>query len=170
MFHSRPDNAQRVERFIAGLDTIPWFSNLGQPTPPEAGVERIYRWEDWPGLEEPGIIDLSQRHQALYDSLIASAEGSADARKGLWDRIHAAVFRAAAPNIPYDPKHDTYHGPTMAVWQAAWTAGLIGLCLQSGRPAPPELREQWDWFARGHWPCGYAGANDDGKPGPLLVY
>ena len=37
-----PENAQDVERFIAGLGSVPWFSNIGKPTPPDAGVERIY--------------------------------------------------------------------------------------------------------------------------------
>jgi hypothetical protein len=82
--------------------------------------------------------------------------------------IHAAVLRAAASRVPYDPTEDYYHAPNAAVWEAAWTAGLVGLCLQTGRPIPPELREVWSWFARGHWPFGYAWLRDE--CGPRFVY
>jgi hypothetical protein len=113
-------------------------------------------------------LELSQRHQELFDSILADAGQQRPALSELWDRIHAAVFSAAASRISYDPNQDTWHGPTMAVWQAAWTAGLIGLCLETGRSIPPELAEQWTWFNRGHWPSGYVWLK--GQRGPLLVY
>ena len=158
-----------VEDFLAQLAAVPWFSNIGRPTPPDAGVKRIFAWEEWPGPEkDPAITELHLQHQALFDAIMVDAGEQRAARAELWDRIHAAVFRAAASRVPYDPKQDAWHGPTMAVWQAAWTAGLVGLCLQSGRPVPPEIQEQWLWFARGHWPSGYDSFSDE--PGPLLVY
>jgi hypothetical protein len=92
-----------------------------------------------------------------------AGEGSAGLSE-LWDGIHTAVFRAAASRAPDDPERDAWHGPAAAVWQAAWTAGLVGLCLQTGRPIPRELLDQWRWFARGHWPSRYATIRgDDGR-------
>jgi hypothetical protein len=157
-----------VDDFLVQLAAVPWFSNIGRTTPPDAGVERISAWEDWPGPEEPAITELSLRHQALFDAIMEGAGEQRAALSELWDRIHAAVFRAAAPRVPYDPKQDAWHGPTTAVWQAAWTAGLMGLCLQTGRPIPQELLDQWSWFARGHWPSGFA--SQRGDHGSLLVY
>lgn len=88
----------------------------------------------------------------------------------LWDRVHAAVFHAASPKVPYDPREDAWHGPTTAVWQAAWTAGLIALCMKTGQRIPSDLQEQWAWFVRGHWPSGYARLDTNDEPGPLLLY
>lgn len=171
-----PGRAQLVERFVAELYSIPWFSNIGKPTPPEAGVERIYAWEDWLGPDEPGNSRLFEGQQRLYDSMMDGAGNEKERLAALWDRIHAAVFRAAAPRVPYDPNQDCYHTPSTAVWCAAWTAGLVGLCLASRRPVPPELQEQWEWFVRGHWPSGYASLggwtmdDDDEEHGRLVVF
>ena len=159
-----------VADFLVAVASAPWFRNIGQPTPAAAGVDRVSRWEDWPGPREPSVAELGERQQALYDDLMRAAGGRRDELSALWGRIQALVFEVAAPAVPYDPRQDTWHAPTAAVWQAAWTAGLVGLCLQSGRPVPPELQAQWEWFARGHWPCGYATQGTDVHVGQLLVY
>ncbi len=159
-----------VGDFLAQLETVPWFCNTGRPARPDATVERISAWEEWPGPEEPAIGELSFRHQDLYERIMAEAGQQRTALTGLWEAIHAAVFQRAASRVPYDAKQDAWHGPTTAVWQAAWTAGLIGLCLRTGRGVPPELQEQWSWYVRGHWPSGYASLGPDGRLGPLLVY
>lgn len=145
-----------VSDFLEGLEAVPWFSATGRPTSPDAGVERMSAWEDWPGPEEPTIGKLSFRHQDLYDRIMAEAGKQQPELAELWDRIRAAVFRRATATVPFDPEQDAWHGPTTAVWQAAWTAGLIGLCLRTGQPVPSELQEQWAWYARGHWPSGYS--------------
>jgi hypothetical protein len=159
-----------ADDLLSQLDAIPWFSKIGEPAPDDSGVERIYRWEEWPGPEEPSVLQLSIRQQALYDSIMGEAGGRRGDLSALWDRIHTAVFRATASAVPGDPQQDAWHAPTTAVWQAAWTAGLVGLCRQTGRPVPQDLQHQWAWFARGHWPCGYARQGADDKPGRLLVY
>jgi hypothetical protein len=163
-----PEALPAVDDFLAQLDTVPWFSNIGRPTPADAEVGRIHEWEEWPGPEEPTITELSLRHQALFDDIMADAGAQRAALTEVWDRVHDRVFRAAAPKVPYDPQRDAWHGPTTAVWQAAWTAGLVGLCLHTGRSVPPEIQEQWLWFVRGHWPSGYSSVR--GKLGALLVY
>lgn len=142
--------------FLAQLELVPWFCNLGHPIPADAGVERIFAWDEWPGPEEPAIGELHFLQQEIYDQIMAEAGEQRPAFTELWDRIHAAVFRRATSVVPFDPNRDAWYGPTTAVWHAAWTAGLVGLCLHTSRPIPPELQEQWSWFIRGHWPSGYA--------------
>jgi len=159
-----------VGDFLAQLESVPWFSNIGRRTPPDAGVERLSAWEQWPGPEEPAIEKLSSQHQEQYDRIMAEAGNNRAALTELWETIHATVFRRATSQVPYDPNQDAWHGPTTAVWQAAWTAGLVGLCLRTSRPVSPELLEQWRWYTRGHWPSGYASLRSDGRAGPLLVY
>jgi hypothetical protein len=112
-------------------------------------------------------MEMALRQQDLYDELFATAGQRSPEAKQLWERIHAVVFRDAAPSIPYDPKEDCWHAPTQAVWDAAWTAGLVGLCLLLGRPLPPELSEQWKWYLAGHWPCAWVGDYPEGR---LMVY
>jgi len=60
-----------VEIFLAQLAAVPWFSNIGRPTPSDAGVKRIFAWEEWPGPEkDPAITELHLRHQALFDAVM----------------------------------------------------------------------------------------------------
>ena len=157
-----------LDDFLAQLEAVPWFSNISRATLADARVERIFAWDEWPGPEEPAIAELSLRHQALYDAIMGEAGEQRVSLSELWNHIHAALFRAALPRVPYVPNQDAWHGPKTAVWQAAWTAGLIGLCLRTGRPVPADLWEQWSWYTRGHWPSGYAPIR--GQRGPLLVY
>ena len=154
--------------YLARLDTVPWFSTIGTPIPESPGVPRISGWDEWPGPEDDNVSALALRQQAplrrdhgrwLPNHLL----------KRTWDQIHEAVFRRVLLAVPYDPAQDAWHAPSSAVWQAAWTAGLVGLCLAAGRSIPEDLQTQWQWFLRGHWPCGYKSVGDDGQPGPLVV-
>lgn len=173
------DESPDVVEFLKLLELMPWFRNIGGSISPDKAVERISKWEGWPGPEEPSVAVFHDRLQSLYDEITQAVgedmqrpfngvvrrydEFTQDVRQGLpglWDRIHTVVLRIASRAVPFDPEQDAWHAPTAAVWQAAVTAGLLGLCLQTGRPVPAELEEQFDWFARGHWPCGYAGRTD----------
>jgi hypothetical protein len=165
-----PEYSSVVRDFFAQLESVRWFSNIGKTTEGEASVERIHSWADWPGPEDPLIAELSLRQQGLYDEIMSDATIKPATLSLLWDHIHEVVFRTAAPTVRFDPQQDSWYGPSAAVWQAAWTAGLMVLCLYTGRPIPTELREQWEWFVKGHWPSGYADMGSKGEPGRLLVY
>lgn len=158
-----------VEAFLDELETIPWFGRIGDPLDGDPSIDRLRRWEDWPGPKEPGVDELARRHQALYDAILADAGDERHQLLELWDRIHQVVLHAAASRVPYDPDQDCYHAPSTAVWFAIWTAGLVGWCLKTGRPIPEDLGEQWLWLRRGHWPAGYAWVDSAGQTGPLLV-
>lgn len=157
-----------VAEFLKRLEVVPWFSQLGKPGPEVVEVETISTWEEWPGPEEWNVAELSERLQELYDTVFSDAADEEAAPISLRDAIRVIVFRRATHAVPYDPNEDPWHGPTAAVRQAAWTAEYIGMCLQLGRPVPAEIQSQWEWFERGHWPCGYAPLLD--KPGRLLIF
>jgi hypothetical protein len=156
-----------VEQFLFQLERVPWFERLGRPVDSGAGVDSIADWEDWQGPGAPGTLGIALRQQALHDELFASAGERGAEAKQLWDRIHAIVFRDATPRVPYKPDEDCYHAPSQAVWDAAWTAGLVGICLLLNRPIPAELAEQWKWYLAGRWPCAWHG---DFPHGRLVIY
>ena len=160
-----------VEAFLAELATIPWFARLGHPLP-EGDVARIRDWDEWAGPEEESgrIIALSLRHQEWHDALLAAHPERRAELEALWSRVTGRVMGSATKSVPYDPEADAWHGPTAALWQAVWTAGLSAWHLACDEPLPADLAQQWAWYARGHWPCGYAYLKADGEPGPLQVY
>lgn len=164
------DRDASVTRFLTHLKSIPWFRSIGKPLPPNTVAKPLQSWEDWPGPDQPAIIELSLRQQALYDEILACCAGRRDEVLRLWDHIREIVFSVAATAVPYDPMQDSWHGPTTAVWQAAWTAGLVGLCIHLQRPIPADLHEQWNWFVIGHWPSGYTEPWEDDQLGRLLVF
>jgi hypothetical protein len=161
---------QAVADFLESLPRIPWFANVGKPLPPGALAKSLSCWDDWPGPEDPYVFELDARQQVLHDDILKRFEARRDDLTTLWNRVQEAVRRHASPAVPYDPEADAWHGPTSAVWQAAWTAGLMAWCSLLEYPIPPELQEQWDWFARGHWPAGYSVVWADDRLGPLLVF
>jgi hypothetical protein len=161
------DKQQSISEFLNHLEKVPWFQNIDKETAPNESVQRIRRWEEWPGPEKSFLVELSCSQQDLYDEIISGAGHQSTDLIKLWDHIHAVVFRNASSKIPYDDNRDTWFGPTAAVWQAAWTAGLIGLCLYLRRPLPTDLLEQWKWFLNGHWPCGLV---EDLTGQKLLIY
>jgi hypothetical protein len=163
------DEDAELSKFLAELECIPWFSKVGQALPAVTTAKQLRRWDDWPGPEEPAIFELSARLQAIYDAMAESAVRR-DELSRLWDLVHQIVFRLACPAVPYDSEQDAWHGPTTAVWQAAFTAGLIAWCVRLRRPVPAELHEQWSWFVLGHWPSGYTAMLGDDQIGPLLVH
>lgn len=167
---SEAEKDSGITKFLTELESIPWFRTIGKPLPADATAKQLRRWEDWPGPEDPAIFELSERQQALYDEIFAESEENHEELLSLWACIHETVLRCASRAVPYDPERDSWYGPTAAVWQAAWTAGLIGLCTRLRCPIPKDLQEQWRWFVLGHWPSGYTVVWADGCLGPLLVY
>ncbi|MHC2066877.1 hypothetical protein ACYFX5_05370 [Bremerella sp. T1] len=160
-----PANSEIMADFLNRVESLPWFHNLGQDPPWDSHCRQIQDWSEWPGPEDPSVSEIAYRQQSLYDELMTGEHS--EQLKELWDRIHAIVIRVASSRVPYDADRDSWHPPNAAVWQAAWTAGLMGLCLYLGHPTPPELRTQWEWFALGHWPCDWDGDFPSGK---LVIY
>ncbi len=115
-----------VEAFLADLPTVPWFAKVGQPIAGDS-VPRIWTWEEWAGPEEESgrIVALSLRHQDWHDALLAAHSTKEAELETLWHGVAGIVLACVPEHVPYDPDADAWHAPTLAVWQAVWTAGLV---------------------------------------------
>jgi len=164
---SRSNEDQAVARFITQLEAVSWFAALGKPIQSNVDAEQISNWDDWPGPADRSVCELHSRQQVLFDEIMSASGPYGDSRSELWAAIQGQVVRLASNRVPYDAKKDTWYAPNAAVWHAAWTAGLIGLCLLTRHVVPPELQKQWNWFAEGHWPCAWVGESTSGR---MLVY
>jgi hypothetical protein len=79
-----------LENFIEQIALMPWFANLGKPSPGDKEVFRIYDWHTWPGPQDPGSKMLSAFHKQWRHELFESAEplsGLAEARQTIRDRV-----------------------------------------------------------------------------------
>ncbi|HLN27892.1 MAG TPA: hypothetical protein VK395_09115 [Gemmataceae bacterium] len=162
------DESPDVATFLAQLENIAWFGQIGQRLPASDKSQQIFRWEDWPGPEDPSVSSMADREQALYDELMEIASQQ-NKEKGLefWNEVQDTVLRAVGTAVPYDPNQDTWHAPTAAVWGAIWTAGLVGLCRLLQHPVPQDQQAQWNYFLQGHWPCAWEGDYPEGR---MVVY
>jgi hypothetical protein len=160
-----------VDVFEQHLSEIPWLRSLGMPLEPS--VPRIRSWEDWPG-EDVGLVDaLGEWQQSLHDRIIAEAGAYGDVLEDAFVRIRDKVVNLAKGAVSYASKGAIGHVPTHAVWGAAWTAGLVALCLATGRNMPAALDVQWEWYRKGHWPGaldGFPASGDVGNYRKFRVY
>lgn len=154
--------------FLASLETVPWFSSVGHREE-TTDVDWLTGWESWPGPEDWSVAALIEEDQALQDEILAATGEHQLEFKRLFDVVSDAVVTRARRNLP-DSSGDPWHGPSFAVLQAAETAGLVALCLQTRRPIPARLDQRWKWFLRGHWPSGYAWVPDGVEVERLVVY
>jgi hypothetical protein len=175
-----------VANFIEQLDAIPWFSNLGKPSLRDSEVFRIYDWCIWPGPEDPGSemqsAFLMERHNDLFKTV-----EPIPALRDTWQTIHDGVMLLTKASVPYNEQQDAWFGPNAAVWQAAFTAALVGCTILRDGELKVEdcarmqwtLSNEWLWYLAGHWPCmyywpwGYASIAVARRPGGekrLVVY
>jgi hypothetical protein len=146
------------------IGQVPWFSRLGRPSAWDQGAVRLHDWDEWPGPENPGMEAWAFESVAIFDAL-----GAGDPpREGVFRRFSDLVHGLARRRVAFDPSEDSWHGPTLCVWDAAYSAGLVACVLDAAAPVPEDLVERWAWLQAGHWPCGYAADPTEG-PQPLLV-
>ena len=152
--------ASQLTDFLSDLRVIPWLKNVGQPSPLDRDVLRIYSWDEWPGPEEPG----SEIQASLY--LRWKEELTSDDPQGnlpaLFEEIQSEVRALARSNVAYDDNQDAWYGPNASVWAAGWLAAVIGCRVARGKSVGEYNREdqwapaaEWHWFRHGHWPCTY---------------
>jgi hypothetical protein len=152
-----------IESFIDRLANIPWLANLGKPSTRDDEVFRIYRWQTWPGPEDPGSEMQSAFQMKWKEELVKPTDIQAIE---VFRRIRERVLQITKAVVPFEEKQDVWYGPNAAVLAAAFTAGMVGCAvLQDGElkahSALLESRKQWtlanewSWYLEGHWPCQY---------------
>jgi len=156
------DTSETLETFIRSLAAIPWFAAVGRPTD-DGRLPRILSWDAPWNPEDPSTATIHLRQQELFDDIVATSPNAGET-EALFERVRRDVETSACRTVPYDPSQDCYHAPNAAVWHAAWTAGLVALCREAGRPLPAELGAQWALFRLGHWPAAFAAMNDMDEP------
>jgi hypothetical protein len=149
-----------IDGFLAELDRIPWFANLGKPSPLDGTALRITSWEGWPGPENPGSNLMSEAAMSRRNRIHAS--GDVAAIEAAWNQIHQRVFQLTKGRVPWNDDEDAWYGPNAAVMEACWTAALVGVAralkldLDAGGIGDDwTLAIKWRWFEAGHWPCLY---------------
>jgi hypothetical protein len=141
-----------IDDFILEIEIIPWFANLGKEIS-NTDVDRISSSEKWPGPEDSSVLEICLRQQALFDEMLANSGQYYEMFDKLFHKIQSIVISQAKKRVPYDDKEDYYYWANVAAWDAAWTAGLVGLFLVSNKDLPIDIEMRWKWFVLGHWPC-----------------
>lgn len=154
-----------VAAFINQLIAVPWFALWGQPSEWDQGAVRLRQWSEWPGPDDADVLALALENQSIYDEGEAQAvrlgrgEDFTRAFQQLHDLAHA---HARDSGVSFDRDEDAWHGPSQSVWDAAFCTALVGCFIELGWNVPEDLQEQWAWYKRGHWPCGFAPAANAG--------
>jgi hypothetical protein len=151
-----------ITKFIEQLDAISWFVNLGKPSSRDPEVFRIYDWRAWPGPEDPGCEMQTAFLMHRHNDLFASTANDPSLRES-WQTIHDRVLHLTKLAVAYDEHEDAWFGPNAAVWQAAFTAALVGckiirdgeLKADGNADTQWTLPNEWSWYLAGHWPCMY---------------
>src|SRR6266498_2524910 len=123
---------------------------------------------DLPPLRYRPRWHTADERQQRLQTVVTTAEQTDtpppdDPSTQLWNRIHDTVFECARTAVPYHDEQDAWYGPNAAVWQARFTAALVGcMFAKYGQFPVPErqsshwtLQHEWEWFVEGHWPCSY---------------
>jgi len=145
---------RQLEEFEASLQTIPWFQRIGEAL--DATVSRLKLWDDWPGPEDESVECLCSWQQDFHDAIVGQVHDAPNSLEAIFLRVRDRVIELSKNSVPYDASEDAWHAPTSAVWMAGWTAGLVALCLATGRVIPPILEAQWRWYKVGRWPGALA--------------
>ncbi|MCI0458476.1 MAG: hypothetical protein L0Z62_16045 [Gemmataceae bacterium] len=149
--------AADIPQFLATLERVPWFLNLGKPHHWDKDVVRIHDWDEWHG-PQAGYGDWFGGWPAVVREAIEAIEAHRrEELQTLWDKVHSIVFECAKRNVPlFDPKRDAWYGPTTCVWDAAYISALVAWHILLNRPIPPMIAGEWRWYSEGHWPCDFA--------------
>lgn len=111
---ARRIGARTADEFERGLSQVEWFARLGSASPWDDGCARIFTWRHWPGPEHASIEAFALAQQDMKDSIFAGGLATADL-PALFDRVNTQVMEQARWSVPFDPRQDAWHGPTLCV-------------------------------------------------------
>lgn len=156
-----------LSEYLAELSGIPWFKSVGKPI--DQPLHRISSWDEWPGPSSKPTEAVHLRQQAFYDKLRANAS-SPEGFDYVWESVQSHVFELVSRALSDPLEDDAWDPVTTAGWHATWTAALVAVFRFAETPVPQEIQEQWQWFQKGHWPCGYTSGDEFEEPKGLIIY
>jgi hypothetical protein len=156
-----------LSEYLADLKRIPWFKSVGKPI--DEPLHRISDWDEWPGPSSKPTEALHLRQGAFHDELRANT-ASPEQFDHVWESIQSYVLALASEALSDPLEGDPEDSVSMAGWHAAWTAALIAVFTLTETPVPQEIQQQWHWFQKGHWPCGYVSGDESEELNGLIIY
>ena len=145
--------------------SLKWFAAVGEDID-DPDVERIQSWEDGEGPENERVAAIH-----IDQSDIREALTGGDARlECIFDTVCGHMIVHISAFAPYDPDEHAWHGPTLAVNQAGFTVALVVLHKHLHAEVPDFLAAQYNWYERGHWPCGCKTVDEHGRPAGLCIF
>jgi hypothetical protein len=142
-----------------------WFSAVGEDID-APDVERIRSWDDWEGPENERVAALHTDHSDIRETLIGG-----DARlDSMFVAVCGHMIGHVSAFAPCDLDEDAWHAPTTAVNQAGFTVALVVLHKYLHAEVPDFLAAQYNWYERGHWPCGCKTVDEYGGPAGLCIF
>jgi hypothetical protein len=155
--------SDELKSFLEKAEEIKFFGKVGGEL--ESSIPRIRDWKEWPDPEGNSVAPIHYRQQALHDKLVEQDEEVLE----YWNTLVNFVLDRAKPNIPWIEGEDSWYAPNTAAWHAGWTFALYAFCIINEFDPPVELKTQWAWFSKGHWPCAVNEYNGD-EPVSFVIY
>lgn len=152
-----------LKTFLDKAEQIQFFSNVGGKL--DKSAPRINSWDDWPGPDGNLVAPIHYRQQSLHDEIVDKDQEVQD----YWNTLIKFVLDRSKPNIPWVDGEDSWYAPNTAAWHAAWTFSLYAFFLINEVEPPNEIKVQWEWFEKGHWPCAVSEYKDD-EPISFVIY
>jgi hypothetical protein len=152
-----------LHRLSARAHSIRLFFALGSKID-DARVRRIHAWHEWPGPEDPLVMEMGDQQQALHDAKEAELD------QEQWNEALRVVVSVANELVPYEEDQDAWYAPNTAVWCAAWTLALEEAHVAKNVPIPLALSAQLHWYEQGHWPCGLTALGSESSALGYVVY
>lgn len=157
---------EKTKQTIATFDRIPWFRNVGKNNVPKVKV--LGSWAE-------AVEHCSSLHwenftlEALneYREILAARD---PARWDSWNELTAEVEQVLIPLIKGFTHDVTRANKLPPVFEECVLWDLLGTCLEvefSDVCPPIFFSGLAHYYARGHFPCGWAGSFPAGQ---LVVY
>jgi hypothetical protein len=161
-----PTTAEELE---AGIESIEFFSKLGQPLSFDGSLVRIGSFDAWPGSESECVVSLQMQEESWWQAARAAMSAAAVTEDRL-ERIRVRAARLAERNVQPGPEDDPTSPREVCIAEASTVMRTAAAFLLLGWEWPPDLVEVYLLYRAGHWPCGYGESTSLECPTKLMVY
>lgn len=140
MLEALGEYAEPAWSFITGLRGLDWLANRGDPGPEVEGVRYVRTWET--AIRHGRSVWTAQAVD--YPWFVARYFAEKHGLKPIMDIAHWLWL-----------DHGTFDYPTRINWAIGPDArGMLREIVTREHHDLRFFERQWDWYRRGHWPCG----------------